>query len=70
MGEGFNDAQREQRAVQLGLSPGEILLLNQGYDKLVQNSRRRKPSSTITKTAKTAALGLEVRQIYETHHIG
>jgi len=34
--DGLTSDQRQQRAAQLGLGPGEVLLLNQGYDKIVQ----------------------------------
>jgi hypothetical protein len=34
--EGLTDSQRLQRATQLGLTPGEVLLLDQGYQKVTQ----------------------------------
>lgn len=58
--DGLNSDQRQQRAAQLGLGPGEVLLLNQGYDKMVQILQAQALYNN--QSEKSAEIGKEVYQ--------
>ena len=59
--EGLSQAQKQQRATLLGLTPGEILLLDQGYDRVQQILRAQEMFNN--QNDKTAAQGNNINEI-------